>query len=155
MVDANDAWTQARFTAFQLRAPNITQLELQYSNLTSDDLRTAMLHAPSLTHLKLNACHACFDDALIEALYYKGLAPNLHNLLLDDIGYNFTQEFLVDMIASRWWTDAELAPRLASPLAHLVTPVVSRWTRVQMPNDFNHRLLANILPSDVLDYATD
>ncbi|KAJ7264948.1 hypothetical protein B0H12DRAFT_1217130 [Mycena haematopus] len=138
-------WTEARFTAFQLRAPSITQLDLKYSDLTSDDLRTAMRHAPSLTHLKLTLCHHCFDDALIEALYYGALVPNLHTLFLDHIGNNFTQGILVDMIASRWWTDAELASRLDPPM-------VSRWTSVQLRGGFDHQLLANILPSDVLGY---
>ncbi|KAJ7264946.1 hypothetical protein B0H12DRAFT_1101549, partial [Mycena haematopus] len=52
-------WTQARFTAFQLRAPSITQLDLRYSSLTSDDLKTAIRHAPSLTSLKITSCPAC------------------------------------------------------------------------------------------------
>ncbi|KAJ7251149.1 hypothetical protein B0H12DRAFT_1052090, partial [Mycena haematopus] len=67
MDDFDDAWwTQAHFTAFQLRAPSITQLDLWYSSLTSDDLTTALRHAPSLTSLKVNFCPASIDDALID-----------------------------------------------------------------------------------------
>ncbi|KAJ7237472.1 hypothetical protein B0H12DRAFT_1327076 [Mycena haematopus] len=52
-IDVNPYWTEARFTAFQLRAPNITQLDLRDSSLTSDDLRTAIRHAPSLICLQI------------------------------------------------------------------------------------------------------
>ncbi|KAJ6455361.1 hypothetical protein C8R45DRAFT_845896, partial [Mycena sanguinolenta] len=45
-------WTEARFTTVQSRAPHITHLELQYSYLTSSDLRTAIHNAPSLTTCK-------------------------------------------------------------------------------------------------------
>ncbi|KAJ6512988.1 hypothetical protein C8R45DRAFT_1153646 [Mycena sanguinolenta] len=140
-------WPQARFTAFQLRAPNITQLDLRHSRLTSDDLLSAIRHAPSLTDLKLRSCYSCFDDSLIGVLCYTDaipLAPHLHTLLLDDIGDNFTEDIFASMIASRWWTDAELASRI-------VPPTVARWTRVEL-HTFDSHFLDSLgdLPSDVL-----
>ncbi|KAJ6501969.1 hypothetical protein C8R45DRAFT_974975 [Mycena sanguinolenta] len=145
-------WTKAHFTAFQLRAPDITHLELICSCLTSDDLRTAIRHAPSLTHLKITDCQDCIDDTLIEALYYKAgvspLAPHLHNLLLHDIGDNLTETNLAGMIASRWWPDTDLASRL-------VQPVVARWTRVELRGRFSRQFVDILkdLPSDVLRYS--
>ncbi|KAJ7268098.1 hypothetical protein B0H12DRAFT_1229746 [Mycena haematopus] len=138
-MDMGRRWTQAHVTAFQLRAPNMTQLDLWYSSLTSDDLRTIIRHAPSLTHLELTYCRACFDDALIDALSYKAgvspLAPHLHNLYLDDMGDHFTPDILGGMIASRWWTDAELASRL-------IPPAVARWTRIDLwGHDFAEHIL--------------
>ncbi|KAJ6455381.1 hypothetical protein C8R45DRAFT_1082443 [Mycena sanguinolenta] len=122
-------WSEAHFTAFELRASNITQLELLYSYPASNDLLTAMRHAPSLTHLTLICCKECADDTLLDALRYKAdgipLVPHLHNLHLDRIGEKFTKNCLAGMIASRWWTDAELVSRA-------VPPAVSRWTRVQL-----------------------
>ncbi|KAJ7268118.1 hypothetical protein B0H12DRAFT_94613 [Mycena haematopus] len=122
-------WTQAHVTAFQLRAPNITNLKLYCSSLTLDDLRTALRHAPSLTHLELVRCPACVDDTLIDALCHKAgvspLVPHLHDLCLDDSAGNFTKDNLVGMITSRWWTDAELA-------LCLIPPAVARWTRVEL-----------------------
>ncbi|KAJ7210683.1 hypothetical protein B0H12DRAFT_1329989 [Mycena haematopus] len=112
-------WSEAHFTAFQLRAPNITRLELSYLYLTLDALRAAISHAPSLTHLELNYCHQCFDDALIDALTYKNrtgtLAPRLHHLVLENMECDniFTEDILGKMIASRWWSDTELASHLA------------------------------------------
>ncbi|KAJ6501935.1 hypothetical protein C8R45DRAFT_924411 [Mycena sanguinolenta] len=71
-------WPQARFAAFQLRTPNITYLDLKYSPITSDDLRAAIRHAPSLTHLELTSCESCCDDVLLDALATKPAeAPSL------------------------------------------------------------------------------
>ncbi|KAJ6501938.1 hypothetical protein C8R45DRAFT_974883 [Mycena sanguinolenta] len=143
-------WTSAHFTAFQLRAPNITRLGFEDSLLTVDDLTVAIHHAPFLTHLTLFNCRACFDDTLIGALHYEAgatpLAPNLQYLRLRDIdiGDNFTETKLADMIASRWLTDAELASRV-------VPPEVARWTCMSLDGNFNRELFANILPSYVLE----
>jgi hypothetical protein len=144
-------WAPAGFTAFQLRSPNITRLDLTSSNLASDDLTTALLHTPSLTHLKILGCDYCFDDTLIEALQYKDgvepLVPRLHHLIWDsEINENvFSEDLLTDMIASRWWTDMELA-------AHSAPPAVARWTHVELYYAFSQRLLDILkdLPSDVL-----
>ncbi|KAF8208485.1 hypothetical protein K438DRAFT_1812282 [Mycena galopus ATCC 62051] len=120
-------WREVHFTAFHLLSPRLNRLRFDRLNITSDDLRAAILHAPSLTHLEIISCHDCFDDAFISALHYKDgvtpLAPRLHHLMFDGRGryFKFTEDILADMIISRWWTDAQLA----SPL-----PVVARWTRV-------------------------
>ncbi|KAF8208445.1 hypothetical protein K438DRAFT_274457 [Mycena galopus ATCC 62051] len=120
-------WTdvEAHFTALQLRAPHITELEFDYVDLTSDQLRTVILQAPTITHLNLRHCNYCFDDALVGAFCYeKGVAPvlpHLHNLVLevDEDKYAFTEANLAGMIASRWWSDAEMA-------AHSVSLAVAR-----------------------------
>ncbi|KAF8187009.1 hypothetical protein K438DRAFT_1024088 [Mycena galopus ATCC 62051] len=118
--------------------------------LTSGNLRAAILHAPSLTHLEITSWKSCFDDTLVRALYYKDgltpLVPHLHSLVLQgrEAG-TLTEDNLAGMIASRWWTDTELA-------SHGITPPVARWTRVELKwslgADF-FNALKNI-PSDVL-----
>ncbi|KAJ7928850.1 hypothetical protein B0H13DRAFT_1966518, partial [Mycena leptocephala] len=123
-------WTEAPFTTFQLRSPNISQLELSCMTLTSDDLTAALRHSLSLTHLKLYGCRPCFDDALIGALHYEDgmdpLVPRLHSLSLDEMDDNdFTEELLVDMLVSRWWTETELA-------SHPIPRAVARWTLVEL-----------------------
>ncbi|KAJ6501965.1 hypothetical protein C8R45DRAFT_1091876 [Mycena sanguinolenta] len=94
-------WTSAHFTAFQLRASNITQLGFEDSCLTMDDLTVAIHHAPFLTHLTLVVCHACLDNALASALCYvagtTALAPNLHYLVLRK--YNSVEHLTEDMLA--------------------------------------------------------
>ncbi|KAJ7863430.1 hypothetical protein B0H14DRAFT_2738003 [Mycena olivaceomarginata] len=123
-------WMQTGLAAL-LRAPNITTLELEHSDLTSDDLRAVLHHAPSLHSLKLTRCPQCFDDALIDSLYCRDgvepLVPHLHSLVLEDIPVvpNYTEDHLAGMIASRWWTDAELA-------SHRVPPAVARWKLVRL-----------------------
>ncbi|KAF8208622.1 hypothetical protein K438DRAFT_1754489 [Mycena galopus ATCC 62051] len=62
--------TATTLTGFQLRSPNITQLEFRLTHLTPDDLRAAILHAPFLTHLEVTDCYNCVDDTLLRALSY-------------------------------------------------------------------------------------
>ncbi|KAF7365511.1 F-box domain-containing protein [Mycena venus] len=70
-------WIEPHFTAFQQRSPHIARLELTYASLKSGDLKAVLQHARSLTHLKLNSCDDCFDDALIDALCYRNGAEPL------------------------------------------------------------------------------
>ncbi|KAJ7863469.1 hypothetical protein B0H14DRAFT_3862828 [Mycena olivaceomarginata] len=76
-------WTEAHFPAFQLQVPNITGLELQYSMITSDELKDALSHTPYLERLTLKHCGCCFDDPLIDALHYKDplVPPSTHDYL--------------------------------------------------------------------------
>ncbi|KAF7354729.1 Major facilitator superfamily [Mycena sanguinolenta] len=93
-------WSNAHFTAFQLRARTITQIQWLYSSLTSDDLRAAVCHASSLTRLKITSCEDCIND--LNALCYKaGVSPTAR-FALDDIGSDFTEHALAGMIGSRW-----------------------------------------------------
>ncbi|KAF7357617.1 hypothetical protein MSAN_01358100 [Mycena sanguinolenta] len=157
-------WTQAHLTAFQLRAPNITQLEIALTgcwSFISDNLVAAVHNSPSLTHLKLIFCddcfNDCFDDAFIRALHYEDgvtpLVPRLHHLSAWNAWngeVNFTGEILAGMIASRWWSDAELA-------SYGAPPAVARWTYVEFDMGFHEwgPHFADILkdiPSDVLTY---
>ncbi|KAF7357564.1 F-box domain-containing protein [Mycena sanguinolenta] len=146
-------WTQAHLTAFQLRAPNITQLEILSGcwSFTSDNLVTTVRNSPLLTHLELTCCDDCFDDAFIRALHYEPgptpLVPRLHHLTVRDEEMNFTEEILAGMIASRWWTDTEL-------ISFVVPPAVARWTHVNLDveYDFGSQFedILKHVPSDVL-----
>ncbi|KAF7357614.1 F-box domain-containing protein [Mycena sanguinolenta] len=150
-------WTQASLTAFQLRAPNITQLQFGFSQtLTSENLVAVTFHAPSLTHLTLTYCNGCFDDAFIRTLYHKDgvtpAVPCLHSLVVwqgsDTV--SLTEDFLAGMIASRWWSDTELA-------SYLAPPAVARWTRVEFEMGTyawgpQFEDILKDIPSDVLRY---
>ncbi|KAJ7836386.1 hypothetical protein B0H14DRAFT_2794485 [Mycena olivaceomarginata] len=126
-VNVNAArWEEARFPAFQLRSPNITGLDLRYSQLTSDDLMPVFRQTPSLTRLKLKSCGFCLDDALIGALCcqdgVKPLVPYLHYLVLEHRRFaDNIQDILARMIASRWWSDAELGSHLVPAVARCAT----------------------------------
>ncbi|KAJ7626646.1 hypothetical protein DFH06DRAFT_1339335 [Mycena polygramma] len=114
----------ARLTGF----PNITRLALTKSTVTSADLRTALVHAPLLTHLLLTDCVECTDDTLLVALSHidgaEPLMPHLHVLELVRIG-KFSQKLFTDMIVSRWYTGSESTAR-SPPRA------VARWTCVHL-----------------------
>ncbi|KAJ6466473.1 hypothetical protein C8R45DRAFT_1021858, partial [Mycena sanguinolenta] len=146
----SEQWMEAHFTAFQLHAPNITRLELQYADLTSDELTAAIRHAPSLTHLKLFRCPG-FDDSVMSALRYKDgmtpLVPRLHHLVLEGMEHDVTDDILAGMIASRWSTDATLASRS-------VQPAVARWTHVELWYDLSGHFLLKDIPSDILMTST-
>ncbi|KAJ7863461.1 hypothetical protein B0H14DRAFT_468525 [Mycena olivaceomarginata] len=123
-------WAGAHFPAFQLRTPNITGLELRYSTLTSDELRTALYHTPCLERLELRHCPCCVDDILIDALHYKDgltpLVPHLHRLVLElGLPESGLADTLASMLASRWWIDTELA-------SNPDLPAVARWTLVRL-----------------------
>ncbi|KAJ7811630.1 hypothetical protein B0H14DRAFT_2859545 [Mycena olivaceomarginata] len=103
-------WDDATFTEFQLRA--------------------ALFHASSLTHLSLADCPNSIDDALIRALCYTEgvppLVPHLHSLTLTNMSESrVSAEVLTSTIASRLWTDGELALR-SKP------PAVARWRKIEL-----------------------
>ncbi|KAF7357526.1 hypothetical protein MSAN_01348900 [Mycena sanguinolenta] len=146
-------WTEAHLTAFQLRAPDITSLEFSDSfSLTSDNLVAAIRNSPSLMHLKLRVSKYCFTDDFIRALCYEDgltpLAPCLRHLAVES-KKSFSEDVLAGMIASRWWTDTELASFVAPP-------AVARWTRVELtiqPHLSQHFVdVLKDIPSDVLVY---
>ncbi|KAJ7863456.1 hypothetical protein B0H14DRAFT_3607711 [Mycena olivaceomarginata] len=137
LMSESPRWAGAHFPAFQLRTPNITGLELQYSTITSDELKDVLSHTPCLERLTLKDCGCCFDDTFIDALHYKDgvtpLVPHLHSLAIDysfpDDGIQVTDISMARMIASRWWTDAELA-------SNAVPPAVAPWTLVRLEGCF-------------------
>ncbi|KAF8208537.1 hypothetical protein K438DRAFT_1812397 [Mycena galopus ATCC 62051] len=144
MMDNGESWTDRHFTGFQLRAPDITCLQLDYSILTSAQLRTALRHAPCLTHLGLTRSRYRVDDALAELTFAENeidpLVPRLHHLdlqLEDGYRHNFTSLILESMIVSRWWTDAQL-------VARLVPPAVARWTHLKFLGRFSPQFLDSI-----------
>ncbi|KAJ7037819.1 hypothetical protein C8F04DRAFT_1256730 [Mycena alexandri] len=129
-LDSLFPWLASTFTAFQLRSPHLTSLELSYASLTSDDLKAVLFHAPLLSDLNLRLCPYCVDDDFILALHYKHdsepLVPFLRNLFLYGISPTTVSEnILVGMIASRWRTDAEEESQSA-PMT------IPRWTRVEL-----------------------
>ncbi|KAJ7863452.1 hypothetical protein B0H14DRAFT_3862812 [Mycena olivaceomarginata] len=132
-------WTDTHFPAFLLRTPTITALELQYSALTPDELRAALHHTPCLERLTLRYCTRCVDDTLIDALHYKGgltpLVPHLHYLVLElMLPEGGLANIMASMIASRWWTDTELA-------SNPDPPAVARWTIVRLEGYLESRFV--------------
>ncbi|KAJ6451649.1 hypothetical protein C8R45DRAFT_1223824 [Mycena sanguinolenta] len=131
-LDRAMGWAEATFTAFQLRSPKITKLKIEGNGLTvpANAFIAALRHAPSLTHLSITDCF--LHGTLLEALRYtddaEPLVPRLHSLAFADMDTTLSEDDLASMIASRWWTDTELASRTR-------TPSVVRWRRIRLRDD--------------------
>ncbi|KAJ7893727.1 hypothetical protein B0H14DRAFT_3125775 [Mycena olivaceomarginata] len=130
--DPGTPWAEAPFTAFQLRTSNLTRQDIRHSNIASNDLRIALAHVPSLTHLKTYHCRTCPDTTLLLALSYsvgaepEPLAPRLQYLSLLAIprvgsGIILSQAALADIITSRSWSvlDSETSHKTVSRLKHV------------------------------------
>ncbi|KAJ6466282.1 hypothetical protein C8R45DRAFT_484646 [Mycena sanguinolenta] len=132
--DGDIEWAEDAFTAFQLRSPNITKLTIEGRGLPvpSHALIAAFRHAPSLTHCSIDHCPDSVDDHFCQALCYTAdaepLVPHLHTLAIAETDGNLSQDGLATMIASRWWSDAELASR-SRPRA------VARWRQIRLQTD--------------------
>ncbi|KAJ7644609.1 hypothetical protein FB45DRAFT_298158 [Roridomyces roridus] len=125
-------WSPADITAFLRRSPNIEDLDISYSLMTSEDLSSLLLNSPSLVALHLSSCFnsdAAFESTL-EYLTFSATAlahpaPRLQRLTISESMEDIDEEKLQHMISSRWWTDAQLA---ALPVA----PPVARWEKLEI-----------------------
>ncbi|KAJ7046484.1 hypothetical protein C8F04DRAFT_1387988 [Mycena alexandri] len=129
-------WSAVEFTQFQLRSPNIEYLNISYSDIGSEDLMAILRHAPSLLGLDLTSCGYAFDDLIVEALCSSPqgpvpLVPRLHTLEVSECEY-LQEDTLDALIASRWWTDEQLAA-FPSP------PKVSRWSHIDINGCSDYR----------------
>ncbi|KAK7053893.1 hypothetical protein R3P38DRAFT_2852738 [Favolaschia claudopus] len=75
MRDGEFTWQEDSFTAFQLRSPDITVLDIGGDSeslyIPHQAFKNAFLHAPLLTSLSLERCHPLtFDEETIRALSY-------------------------------------------------------------------------------------
>ncbi|KAF7357404.1 F-box domain-containing protein [Mycena sanguinolenta] len=130
-------WSSAEFTQFQLRSPDIEQLELNREPddtwaegpITPSDMLALLRHAPQLVKLSVDHCMGSFDDSVISALRYSPthathLVPKLEDLSLEFItAEDFDEDILDATIQSRWWT-AEQLGTLPAP------PKVARWSDI-------------------------
>ncbi|KAF7357435.1 hypothetical protein MSAN_01339500 [Mycena sanguinolenta] len=136
-LDENMEWPEGTFTAFQLRSPRVTKLRIEGDGLMelSTAFIAALRHAPSLAYLSVTDCF--LGKPLLEALRYtddvEPLVPHLHSLALAEMERTLSQDYLATMIASRWWTDAELASRSRAP-------AVARWRQIRLRDDSNYSI---------------
>ncbi|KAK7048056.1 hypothetical protein R3P38DRAFT_2867142 [Favolaschia claudopus] len=128
-------WDAARFSAFQLRSPNIFHLELPSMRfLTPEEFRILLLHAQNLTRLEIKDPEEAWDVATCRALTYTDgippLVPLLDTLVIRYLRIEGDDEEEKErvwgaFIQSRYWTDAQLSCRA-------VPPAVSRWKYVEV-----------------------
>ncbi|KAK7065050.1 hypothetical protein R3P38DRAFT_65050 [Favolaschia claudopus] len=124
--------TSAVFSQFQDRSPNIEDFSLELCNIYSIALHSILLHSPNLTDFRLDCCRDSVDDYLLEEIQRYDedqvhLVPRLERLLLWVVDDAWTEERLLVMIKSRWWTTEELqALPEPLPVARLERVDISR-----------------------------
>ncbi|KAJ6594317.1 hypothetical protein B0H19DRAFT_57882 [Mycena capillaripes] len=118
-LDAHIVWPLEEFSAFQLRAPNITQFTLKDCPINAQQLVALLQLAPRLTVLTLISCRDCIDNEFLRAFTYdetRGqlLVPSLQTIHWQHLGHRFDDDILETAIRSRWAKDAAPAdvPRL-------------------------------------------
>ncbi|KAJ7046486.1 hypothetical protein C8F04DRAFT_1064448 [Mycena alexandri] len=129
-LDLGDIWSSPDFTPFQRRAPNITHMNFRACSFSPQQLICVLLDAPRLVELELACCFGCFDDTVLEALWYSEndavhTTPRLCKLRVEIAGYSFQEDVLLGMMQSRWWSDVALA-NLPLP------PPVARWNSIDI-----------------------
>ncbi|KAK6997453.1 hypothetical protein R3P38DRAFT_3058971 [Favolaschia claudopus] len=101
-------WGVLYLTDFQLRSPNITNLEIGWngSPLPCADLISVLTHSQRLTNLTLDDC--LFDDEFLQALTVKDdvsstLAPRLSSLTLTGLPEaGLSEVAMKEMLELRW-----------------------------------------------------
>ncbi|KAJ7465316.1 hypothetical protein FB451DRAFT_434486 [Mycena latifolia] len=121
------SWLTPALIPFLMQSPNLERL---YTNdcLYPEDIRDILQHTPSLT--KLVFTETSINDDFFAALRYsetEQLAPKLETVELLNVGSEFEESSIAEMIESRWWPDDE-------PLA---PAGVARLKRVQLQNEYD------------------
>ncbi|KAK6977654.1 F-box domain-containing protein, partial [Favolaschia claudopus] len=121
-------------TRFQLRSPDITKLSLAGPNIdiSSHALKSALRHAPLLTHLSIEQCPMFTLEMLTRVLASPDsdsqfLVPRLNVLTLTDLMWHGPGviDAVHSLIRARWWTNDEIA-------AGLKRTTVEPWSRVNI-----------------------
>jgi hypothetical protein len=106
-------WPTHEFSAFQMRAPNITHISLKDCPIPSQALATLLRLTPVLTTLTLLRCGACIDNEFLQTFSYdhsraaRRLVPQLREIDWCGIGSGrlFDDDTLEAAIRSRCWMD--------------------------------------------------
>ncbi|KAJ7897357.1 hypothetical protein B0H14DRAFT_401540 [Mycena olivaceomarginata] len=123
------SWLAPALAHFLAQSPRLECLSV-VDCIFAEDMPGVLENTPSLTqlHLDLGDSGAVHDDFFLALVYDPAapvpLAPKLETLELIDVGGDFAEESVVQMLESRWWSDDELDEM---PTA----PGVARWKRVK------------------------
>ncbi|KAF7377601.1 hypothetical protein MSAN_00182900 [Mycena sanguinolenta] len=126
------SWPTQVITLFQGRCPNIEQITLFSSSISSEGLTALLRNAPALTTLDLISCLHCIDEHFWHALRYDvadacPLVPKLRNLRLEYVGDKFTDGSMEAAIRSRWWPSDGVSAVSPSRISRLKRVSVSRF----------------------------
>ncbi|KAJ7062287.1 hypothetical protein C8F01DRAFT_1137089 [Mycena amicta] len=118
------------FAEFLRRSPHLDSLSISHCEMDEEDLDGVLTNIPSLTTLDLFVCSECVNNAFFERLTYREtdstpIVSRLHTIRARVVGPGASEEAVLEMLRSRWWTNAAL---LALP----VPPRVARWRRLEL-----------------------
>ncbi|KAJ7137792.1 hypothetical protein C8R44DRAFT_975775 [Mycena epipterygia] len=118
--DEEETWPTDVFSEFQVRSPNIEHIHLLFSSIDPEGLITLLRPWSALTTLHIENSWNCVNDTLLHALRYDDadpapLVPKLQELSLKNIGKDYEEDTLEDVIRSRWGEDKCTASGVAPP----------------------------------------
>ncbi|KAJ6520248.1 hypothetical protein C8R45DRAFT_954444 [Mycena sanguinolenta] len=106
---------------FLAKSPRVKYLEL-VDCVFAEDVPEVLRHTPLLTHLRFNPRFTeDIHDGFFKALWCDSTAPDavlvpkLENLDLYNVGVDFGEECVLEMIESRWASDEDLSSMISPP----------------------------------------
>ncbi|KAJ7062275.1 hypothetical protein C8F01DRAFT_1024457 [Mycena amicta] len=118
------------FPEFLRRSPHLDSLSISHCDMDDEDMDGILENVPSLTTLDLFVCADCVNNTFFERLTYletdlTPIASRLHTIRARVVGPGASEEAVLAMLRSRWWTNAALRA-LPAP------PRVARWRRLEL-----------------------
>ncbi|KAK7063878.1 hypothetical protein R3P38DRAFT_15969 [Favolaschia claudopus] len=115
------SWLTPSLLSFLAHCPDLKQLTVDNcdSCIYSEDVPVILQRTPNLT--KLSFVESELDDDFFTILTYEprqpesALVPHLETLELFEVGDQFSEESLIEMVKSRWWADEEQSEKHATP----------------------------------------
>ncbi|KAJ7057545.1 hypothetical protein C8F01DRAFT_319351 [Mycena amicta] len=130
-MDDEEAFLGDAFAPFLGRCPSLDYLRISSCDMDSDALEDILLNVPSLKTLQLSSCPYCVGNAFFERLTHRQTgftaAPCLKKVVLSEVGDDYDEECIREMILSRWWSN-EALQTLPAP------PRVARWRNISVLN---------------------
>ncbi|KAJ7137784.1 hypothetical protein C8R44DRAFT_766180 [Mycena epipterygia] len=131
--DVDEIWPTDVFSEFQIRSPNIEEINLLFSSIDPEGLITLLRHGSALTTLNIQNSWNCFNDAVLQTLRYDDagpapVVPRLQEFHLENVSKDYEEDTLEDVIRSRWWKDG-------CPPSDVVPPHVARLQKVTVCTD--------------------
>ncbi|KAJ6502098.1 hypothetical protein C8R45DRAFT_975386 [Mycena sanguinolenta] len=115
-------WPTQVVTSFQGRCPNIEEIELRYSSISSGELIALLGNAHALVSLKIACCWECITEDFWDALRYhppdsRPLVPILRDMELEAVVDSYAA--MEAAIRSRWWLDDDVAQSRSPHISRL------------------------------------
>ncbi|KAJ7062276.1 hypothetical protein C8F01DRAFT_1368901 [Mycena amicta] len=158
----DDIYLTDDFVHFLTRSPNLESLTIEHCEIDSAVLERILLAiSSSITILNLHSYHNCLTNAFLERLTYNPaestppLAPHLQSVdLVSQVGDDYEEDVVREMILSRWWTDDALQALPAPPPVARWSSIVVRSSRYASPYSDNFASMVSRVRAEGLRLRT-